>query len=96
MSWGIDLPLVDLAQRLMDTRLRAERLRLGQRLQSLESRVAGFGLPTKGFKDLRNELQKATPENPERVDRALVLLRKPKGIWRRKYLAVQARPGSVF
>lgn len=96
MSWDIDLPLADLAQRLVDTRLRAERLRLGQQLQALEARVSRQGLPTKGFKDLRTALQATAPENPERVDRALVLLRKPKGVWRKRYLTVQTKPGSVF
>jgi len=96
MAWGTDFPLVEVAQQLLETRLRAERLRLGQRLQALESRVEARGLPTEGFKDLRKALFPPTPPAPDRVDPSLVLLRKPKGVWRRKYLAVRVKPGSVF
>jgi hypothetical protein len=96
MAWGTDFPLAELAQHLMDTRLRVERLRLGQRLQSLESRAALLGLPTKDLRDLRRSLRHTGSQAPDRVDTALVLPRKPKGVWRQRYLAVQLKPGSVF
>ena len=96
MSWGTDFPFIDLAQRIIETRLRAERLSLARRLQSLESRAESQKLPTGGLKDLRKSLLQATPAAPDRVDRLLVLPRKSTGFWRRRYLAVTVKPGSVF
>jgi len=96
MAWGNDFPLVDLAQRLVDTRLRAERIRLVQRLQGIEVRADLQGLSTKELKDLRKALQQPTLLAADRVDPALVLRSKPEGIWRRRYLSVQSKPGSVF
>lgn len=96
MPWGNDFPFAELAQKLIDTRLRAERVRLAQRLQALEARAAAQGLPTKGLQDLRKTLQQAIPLEPDRVDKALVLPRKPAGVWRRRFLSVQTKPGSVF
>jgi hypothetical protein len=96
MAWGIDVPLAELAQRLVDTRLRVERIRLAQRLQALEAKAGSLGVSTKELRDLRRSLQQATPLSPDRVDRALVLPSKPAGVWRRRYLAVHSKPGSVF
>lgn len=96
MAWGIDIPLVELTQKLVDTRLRVERLKLLQRIQRLEERITLRGTPPKSLNDLRKALQAATPLAPDRVDRALVLPRKPAGVWRRRYLSVQTKPGSVF
>lgn len=96
MAWDTDFPLVALAQKLVDTRLRTERLRMAQRLHSLETRAAIQGLPTQPLKALRQSLQQATLSSADRVDRSLVLLSKPVGVWRRKYLSVQTKPGSVF
>lgn len=96
MAWGFDVPFVELAQQLVDTRLRIERVKLLQRLRTLEDRVALKGVETKSLKDLRKELSRVTPKAPDRIDRALVLPSKPSGVWRRKYLEVQSKPGSVF
>ena len=103
MVWGNDFPLADLVQRLIDTRLRAERLRLAQQLQRLEAHAERQGFATKELHDLRASLQ--PPSLPpaevetkavDRVDQALVSPQRPAGIWRRQYLAIQTKPGSVF
>ena len=96
MAWGIDVPFVELTQRLVDTRLRVERLKLLQKIQRLEERISLKSPSPKRFNDLRQALEKTTPLRPDRVDRALVLPRKPAGIWRQRYLSVQSKPGSVF
>lgn len=96
MSWGNEFPFADLAQRLIETRLRAERVRLAQRLQTLEARAEARGFETQGLRDLRKSLQHTSAPAPDRVDKALVLPRKPDGVWRRRYLSVRTRPGSVF
>jgi hypothetical protein len=96
MSWGIDASLMELTQKLVDTRLRVERIRLAQRLQALEASAENFGVQATDLRDLRKKLGQATALAPDRVDRFLVLPRKPAGVWRRKYLTVHAKPGSVF
>ena len=96
MFWGTNHQLADLTQQLVETLLRAERLKLAQHLHVLEARAVTQGVVTSGFGDLRKTLKQVTLDAPDRVDRSLLLLRKPSGIWRRKYLAVQVKPGSVF
>jgi hypothetical protein len=96
MAWGIDVPLAELAQRLVDTRLRVERIRLAHRVQMLEARVSQHGLSAEDLRAFRKSLQQATPLARDRVDRALVFPPKSVGVWRRRYLAVQTKPGSVF
>ena len=96
MSWDTDFKLVEVVQRLIEVRLRVERVRLAQRLQSLESRVAIDGKATTNLRDLRKALLPPTPDDPKRVDRALVLPKRPDGVWRKRYLNVQQKPGSVF
>jgi len=101
--WDNDFPLVDLVQRLIDTRLRAERLRLAQQLQRLEAHAARQGFVTKELQSLRAALQPLTPSPPspavtaiDRIDQALVSPQRPVGVWRRQYLAIQTKPGSIF
>lgn len=96
MAWGIDIPVNELVQKLVETRLRIARVELIQRLQRLEEQAQRHGLKTKGFKDLQKEIERTISLAPDRVDRALVLPRKPSGVWRRRYLTVQSKPGSVF
>jgi len=96
MVWDTDFPLAELAQKLIDTRLRVERVRLAQRLQMLGERVERQGLQAPGIQDLFQTLQQATPLPVDRVDRALVPSTKKAGVWRRRYLVVQNKPGSVF
>ena len=96
MSWDTDLQLADVVQRLMETRLRVERLRIAQRLQALEARVVSSGGAPIDLSGLRKALVPPGPLAPDRVDQALVQPRKPAGIWRRRYLAVQTKPGSIF
>ena len=96
MSWDTDFKLAEVLQRLVETRLRVERVRLAQRIQSLESRVALDGKPTTNLGDLRKSLLPPIPPDPKRVDLALVHPQRPDGVWRRRYLAVKQQPGSVF
>lgn len=96
MAWGFNVPLADLTQKLVDTRLRVERIRLGQRIQALEAQSEARGLPTKELRNLRKSLQYDPMPAPDRIDRALVLPSKPAGVWRKRYLAVTSKPGSVF
>lgn len=96
MAWGFDSSLAVLVQQLVDTRLRVERIKLLQKLQRLEERISLKGVPPKSLNDLRTALQKAVPLAPDRVDRELVLPRKSAGVWRRRYLSVKSKPGSVF
>lgn len=96
MSWDTDFQLVDVAQRLIETRLRVERLRIAQRLQALEARVTASGGAPLDLSGLRKALVPPSPPAPDRVDRALVLPRKLAGVWRKRYLTVQTKPGSIF
>lgn len=96
MTWGTDFQWGDVAQRLVDTRLRAERIRLAQKLQTVEARAARAGMDTKELRGLRKSLQPVVVLAPDRVDPVLVLPRKPEGIWRRRYLKVVTKPGSIF
>jgi hypothetical protein len=96
MTWHAGVPLLDLAQRLIDVRLRVERIRLARRIQSLESRVSSHGINPKELREVRKSLQQRTYLAPDRIDRELVLPRKPAGIIRRRYLTVKSKPGSVF
>ena len=96
MTWGTDFQWGEVVQRLVDTRLRTERIRLAQRLQAVEARAARAGLSTKELRDLRKALQPIVVLAPGRVDPVLVLPRKPEGIWRRRYLKVTTKPGSIF
>jgi hypothetical protein len=101
MAWDNDFPLADLVQRLVDTRLRTERIRLAQQLQRLEAHAERQGFATKELRDLRASLQPPSlpsteAEAVDRVDQALVSPRRPAGIWRRQYLAIQTKPGSIF
>ena len=96
MSWGLDFPLVELAQRLVSTRLRVERLRLAQRIQAVEAQAVAQGASPIPLKDLRAALNPLVPPAHDRVDRALVLPRKAEGYWRKRYLTPRTMPGSVF
>lgn len=96
MAWGIDVPVNELVQKLVETRLRIARVKLVQRLQRLNEQAQRQGLSLEGFKDLKNGLERTIPLAPDRVDRALVLPRKSTGVWRRRYLSVKPKPGSVF
>ena len=96
MAWGIDVSVAELVQKLVNTRLRIERVKLMKKIQTLEERAVRQGVSPKSFKDLRKELEKTIPLSADRIDRALVLPRKPEGVWRRRYLAVRQKPGSVF
>ena len=96
MPWGNDFPFAELAQKLIETRLRVERVSLAQRLQSLEDRAAGQGHRITGVRDLLKSIQLTSPPDPARVDKALVSPRKPAGVWRQRYLVVRSKPGSVF
>lgn len=96
MPWDNVSPVADLVQRLIDLRLRAERIRLGQRLRQVEDLASRRGLPVSELREARQSLRVTTPLPPDWVDRALVLPRKPAGIWQKRYTTVVVRPGSVF
>ena len=96
MSWGTSLPLVDLVQHLVDTRLRSERIRLAQRLQSLEGQAKAIGVPAAGLKTLLKGVDVPGILSPTRIDTELVSPQKPAGVWRKRYLTVKTKPGSIF
>lgn len=96
MAWDTTLPVIEVAQQLMNTRLRVERLRLAQIVNGLEKRAQLQGLPVDAFQKIRAALNQVDAPGPQSVDRALVLPRKPKGVWRKTYLTVQSKPGSIF
>lgn len=96
MLWDSVSPLSEMVQLLATTRLRVERLRLMQKVQQLEGTLATNGVISPTFAALKNSLHVPTPGASDRVDRLLVLPRKAGGVWRRKYLTVRMKPGSVF
>jgi hypothetical protein len=97
MSWGNIVPLVSLTQQLVETRLRSERIRLAQRLRMIEDQAARQGITPPALRRLLKGVPGALPIPPvDRVDVALVTPPKPDGIWRKKYLAVRTRTGSIF
>jgi len=96
MLWDSVSPLSEMVQLLATTRLRVERLRLMQRVQQLEGTLATNGVVSPTFTALKNSLHSPVAETADRVDRMLVLPRKAGGVWRRKYLTVRMKPGSVF
>ena len=96
MPWDNVSPVTDLVTRLMDLRLRIERLRLAQRLQRFEELAERKGLPITALRGVRRGLRDTEPLPDDWIDRALVLPRKPMGVWRKRYTTVVTRPGSVF
>lgn len=96
MSWGSDFPLFDLAQQLMETRLRAERLRLAQKVQQLENRARAQGTPTLPLTKLRHSLSQPLTLRVEKPDSSLRVPSKSPGRWRKRYLVVDVKAGSVF
>jgi hypothetical protein len=96
MPWDNVSPVTDLVSRLIDFRLRIERVRLAQRLHQLEELAATQGLPREDLRAARYGLKVDSPLPDDWLDRALVLPRKPAGVWQRRYTKVVTRPGSVF
>lgn len=86
-----------MTQQLLNLQLRAERVALLQKAQALERQAAARGLDSTPLKQAVAQLAKEhRPNRPDAVDELLVSPPKPKGTWRKTYLSVRLKPGSVF
>ena len=97
MAWTNDLPIVRITQHLLELQLRAEKLTLVQRVQALERQATARGLDSTPLKHAAEKLiNEPRPLRPDAVDTSLVSPAKPKGVWRKTFLTVRQKPGSVF
>lgn len=96
MPWEKSGGLPDLLDRALSLRLRAERVKLAHKTKVVASVLKHAGVDVSKLQHLNATLiQMPKDASPKEVD--LDILSPPKtGVWRKRYLTVVPKPGSVF
>lgn len=92
MTWKKEEQSTDVIDHIVDLRLRAERMKIAETALKTSSFLKLAGFNTDEFDRLVKQL---APQGKPRREVDLVSFTK-RGVWRKKYLSVVYKPGSVF
>lgn len=92
MAWQPTQDYIELLDRVVDLRLRGERVQLARQATGMALMLKQAGVDSSKLNDL---IQKLVPEKRLSPEIDLVTFKRT-GTWRKRYLTVVTKPGSVF